>query len=352
MEMTMEQFVGLDVSQEATHLCMIDSKGETIWQGKCASTPEAIANVIKARAPKVTKIGLESGALSTWHWHALKAMGLPVVCLDARHAQAALSMQVNKTDKNDAHGLAQIVRMGWYREVGVKSMDSHATRTMLGARAQLVGMRTSVINQIRGTLQNFGIVLGKSKGSRRTFEQRVEEVTRGDGMVNDTLRALLVVLRKLGEQVMVLDRHASKFARQNPACRHLTTVPSIGVLTAAAFITTIDDPGRFKKSRSVGAYLGMTPRRYQSGKTDLTGRISKCGDALLRGYLFEAATTLLTRVKRWSALKVWGLKLAKRGGMKKAKVAVARKLAIILHRMWVTGEEFRWSNEPLANVAA
>jgi transposase len=130
------------------------------------------------------------------------------------------------------------------------------------------------------------------------------------------------------------------------------TAPGVGVLTAAAFMTTVDNPARFKKSRSVGAYLGMTPRRYQSGKTDIAGRISKCGDALVRGYLFEAATTLLTRVKKWSALKAWGLRLAKRGGMKKATVAVARKLAVILHRMWVTGEEFRWSNETLAKAAA
>src|ERR1017187_7329580 len=154
----MEQYVGLDVSQEVTHLCVVDSKGNTVWQGKCASTPEAIAGAIRIRAPEVAKIGLESGPLSTWHWHALNTMGLPVVCLDARYAQATLSMQVNKTDKNDAYGLAQIVRTGWYREVGVKSLDSHTVRAMLGARAQLVGMRTNVMNQMRGILKTFGIV--------------------------------------------------------------------------------------------------------------------------------------------------------------------------------------------------
>lgn len=347
----MEQFVGLDVSQEATHLCVIDSKGKTVWQGQCDSTPEALAKAIHAKAPKAAKIGLESGPLSTWHWHALKGMGLPVVCLDARHAQATLSLQVNKTDKNDALGLAQIVRMGWYREVGVKSLDSHATRSMLGARAQLVGMRTDVINQIRGTLKTFGIVLGKGKGTGRAFERRVDDLSRDDSMVSQALRALLAVLHSLGEQVLSLDRCARRFARENPVCRHLTTAPGVGALTVAAFVTTVDDPARFRKSRSVGAYLGCTPRRFQSGKRDIVGRISKCGDSLARSYLFEAAGIVLTRVKKWSPLKAWGLRLAKRSGMKKAKVAVARKLAVILHRMWVTGEEFRWSNVTAAKAA-
>lgn len=160
----MEQFVGLDVSQEMTHVCIIGSDGKTVWQGKCLSTPEAIAEVIKSKAPEVARIGLESGPLSTWHWHALKDMGFPVVCLDARHAKATMSGQVNKTDKNDAYGLAQIVKTGWYREVGVKSLGSHTIRSMLGARAQLVGMRVEVTNQIRGILKTFGIVLTRRTG--------------------------------------------------------------------------------------------------------------------------------------------------------------------------------------------
>jgi transposase len=260
-------------------------------------------------------------------------------------------MQVNKTDKNDAHGLAQIVRMGWYREAGVKSMESHTARAMLGVRDQLVGMRTNVMNQIRGILKTFGVVVGKG-GNGRAFEQRVEEASRGAGMLSETLRALLAVLRNLREQLLTLDRCANKFSRQNAACRHLMTIPGVGSLTAAAFVTAVDDPARFRKSRSVGAYLGLTPRHYQSGEMDITGRISKCGDALVRSYLFEAATVLLTRMEKWSALKAWGLRLAKRGGMKKAKVAVARKLAVLMHRMWVTGEAFRWSSDPPATVVA
>jgi len=337
----MDQFVGLDVSQEVTHICVINSKGGMVWQGQCASTPDGIAETIRTRAPSAARIGMESGALSTWHWHALKAMALPVVCVDARHAKAALSMQVNKTDKNDARGIAQIIRMGWYKEVGIKSMNSHEVRSMLGVRAQLVGMRTDVTNQLRGLLKNFGVVLGKEKGLR--FEQRVGEVIQGEGMLNESLRALLAILRYLKVQISLLDEKAQTFAKDDKICRHLMTIPGVGTLTAAAFMTAVDNPAKFAKSKNVGAYFGLTPKRYQSGEADRNGRISKCGDGLVRKYLFEAATTLLTRVNRWSALKAWGVRLVKRSGMKKAIIAVARKLAVTMHAMWTTGEEFRWS---------
>jgi transposase len=343
----MEQFVGLDVSQQMTHVCIIGSDGKTVWQGKCLSTPEAIAEVIKSKAPDVARIGLESGPLSTWHWHALKAMGFPVVCLDARHAKATMSGQVNKTDKNDAYGLAQIVKTGWYREVGVKSLGSHTIRSMLGARAQLVGMRVEVTNQIRGILKTFGIVLTRRTGV--PFERLVGEACRDDtSMLNHTVYSLLSVYGCLKEQIRCFDRELMTCARKSPVCHQLMTIPGVGVLTSLAFVTAVDDPAKFAKSRSVGAYLGLTPRRYQSGEIDHNRGISKCGDSLVRTYLFEAAGTLLTRVEKWSALKAWGLRLAKRSGIKKAKIAVARKLAVLMHRMWVDGESFRWSTaEPV-----
>lgn len=339
----MEQFVGLDVSQETTHLCVVDNDGTLVWQGKCPSTPEKIAAAIRTHAPQVVRIGLETGMLSTWHWHALKKLGLPVVCLDARHAKAALDMQVNKTDKNDAAGLAQIVRTGWYREVQVKSLNSHTVRAMLGARDQLVGMRTAIRNQIRGILKTFGVVLGKNRGQQ--FDERVAEIAVGRNVFNQTLRSLLVVLKSIRVQLEKLDRMASQFAKQNSVCQKLMSVPGVGCLTAIAFVTEIDDPARFRNSKAVGAYLGLTPRRYQSGETDVNGRISKCGDPLVRTYLYEAATSLLTKVQKWSALKAWGVRIAKRSGVKKARVAVARKMAVILHQIWLTGEPFRWSCE-------
>jgi transposase len=344
-----QQFVGLDVSQQVTHLCVIDSDGKIDWQGKCPSTPEGIADTIKARAPQVAKIGLESGPLSTWHWHALNALGLPIVCLDAKHAQAALSMQMNKTDKNDAHGLAQIVKTGWYREVGVKSLDSHTVRTMLGARFQLVGMRVKVGNQIRGTLKTFGIVLKGGQG--RSFEDLVEDVRPVDNALFDlTLASLLSVYAGLKAEILALDHQLLSYAKKSSICRQLMTVPGVGPITAAAFVTAVDDPAKFSKSRSVGAFLGLTSRRYQSGEQDHNGKISKCGDGLVRSYLYEAAGALLTRVEKWSALKAWGLRLAKRSGMKKARVAVARKLAVIMHRMWVSGEPYRWTAAEVAEA--
>jgi transposase len=261
-----------------------------------------------------------------------------------------MSGQVNKTDKNDAHGLAQIVKAGWYKEVGVKSLASHTIRSMLGARAQLVGMRVEVTNQIRGILKTFGIVLSRRTGE--PFERLVEEACRdNDGLLNRTVQSLLCVHSCLKEQIRHLDRQLMGCARTSAVCQQLMTIPGVGVLTALAFVTAVDDPTKFVKSSSVGAYFGLTPRCYQSGEIDQNRGISKCGDSLVRTYLFEAAGTLLTRVEKWSALKTWGLRLAKRSGMKKAKIAVARKLAVIMHRMWVNGSSFQWSAaEPAATA--
>ena len=315
----MEQYVGLDVSLKETSLCVVDQTGTTLWQGKCASTPESIAAVLARRAPGATRIGLESGLLSTWHWHALKALGLPVVCLDARHVKAALSLRLNKTDANDAEGLAQIVRTGWYRQVQVKSL--HLIRTLLAARAGLVAMHRDVANQIRGALKTFGLVLGKVAAG--AFEARVRQLIAGNPLLVEVIEALLKVWRTTGEQLVTLHRRVLRLAQTDETCRRLMTVPGVGAVTAAAFMATVDDPERFRRSSSVGAYFGLTPRRCQSGDIDYTGRISKRGDGLMRSYLFEAANVLLTRVSTWSTLKAWGMRLAKRSGATKAKVALA-----------------------------
>jgi transposase len=338
----MKQYVGLDVSLEQTAVCIVDEQGKPLWRGKCASTPEAIAAVVEARAPHVERIGLESGPLSTWHWHELKKRGLPVICLDARHAKAALSLQVNKTDPNDALGLAQIVRTGWYREVTVKSLDSQIVRSFLTARARLVGMRVDLTNQIRGVLKPFGLVAGKGGG--QPFIDRVRELV-ANGPLKDVVEALLAALQVISRQIGILTRRLMALARQDQAARRLMTAPGVGSLVALAYISVIDAPERFSKSSSVGAYLGLTPRRYQSGEVDRSGRISKCGDPLLRTYLFEAAGIILNRVSRWSPIKAWGTRLARKVGGKKAMVAVARKLSVILHRMWHDGTDFRWSNQ-------
>jgi transposase len=336
----MDQYVGLDVSLEQTSICVVDGSGKALWQGKCASTPEALAATIRVKAPGVVRIGLESGPLSNWHWHELKKLGLPVVCLDARHAKAALSLQLNKTDQNDARGLAQIVRTGWYREVAVKSVDSQLLRSLLTTRAQLVRMRVDLANQLRGILKPFGLVAGKGGG--RPFMERVRSLVAG-GPLQEVAEALLAALQAVSSQVSALSRRLVIIAREDTAVRRLMTAPGVGTLVAVAYISVIDAPERFANSCSVGAYVGLTPRRYQSGEEDYTGRISRCGDKLLRTYLFEAAGIILHRVAKWSTLKAWGTRLAKRVGTRKATVAVARKLAIILHRMLRDGTEFRWS---------
>jgi transposase len=222
----MEQFVGLDVSQQLTHACVIDREGTVVWRGTCHSRPEEITAIIRTKAPHAVRVGLETGPLSTWHWHALKKTGLPIICIDARHAKAALSMQANKTDRNDAFGLAQIMRAGWYREVEVKSLDSHRVRAVLGARSQLVGMRTDLRNQIRGLLKVFGVILERNNGM--SFENQVSEHAQGDGMLERSLQALLAALKTVGQQVKQLDSMAASQAKESPICRHLMSIPGVG----------------------------------------------------------------------------------------------------------------------------
>ena len=308
----MEHYVGLDVSLKLTAICIIDRTGKIEREGVVASDPEAIAAFIKLHAPHVVRIGLETGATSTWLWTELNKMGLPVICIDARHAKAALKMQINKSDRNDAVGIARIMQCGWYKEVRVKDLDSHATKALLVSRALLVKIKRDIENQIRGLLKNLGLVIGRAK--MNTFAARAAELAGDRPELAAAVDPLLKAREAVEQQIFDLHR---KVLRQ-----------------------------------SVGAYAGLTARRYASGEIDWTGRISKCGDKMLRSYLYEAANVLLTRVAKWSALKAWGVRLAKRSGLRKAKVAVARKLAVILHRMWIEGTEFKWSSKEAANQPA
>ncbi len=334
----MEQYVGLDVSQKETAICVIDSAGARQWEGTCRSTPDVIASVLKKRAPGATRVGMETGPLAVWHWHALKEAGVPLVCLHARQAKAALSLQSNKTDRNDAHGLAQIVRTGWYRPVEMKSLASHELRVMLQARQRLVGMRTTLYNQVRGLLKTFGVVLPSGKGS--TFLDLVRSRTSQLPALQLAVDALLGAWREVHTQITSLNRALQRAAKDREVCRRWMRMPGVGPLTAVAFHTAIDVPTRFRRSKDVGPYLGLTPTRYQSGEVDHVGRISKCGDRLTRSLLFEAAGVLLSRSRAPSALKDWGLAIARRNGYSKARVAVARKLGIIMHRLWIDGTEF------------
>jgi transposase len=325
----------------------IDQTGSVVREGVVDSDPEAISVYVRSKAPDAVRIGLETGPTSTWLWTELKELGLPVICIDARHAKAVLKMMIiKKRDRNDAIGIARIMQTGWFKEVHVKDIDSHSVRALLASRALLVKIKRDLENHVRGLLKNLGLVIGRAKFN--VFAVRTEELIEGRPELIATIRPLLEARNAVGQQVSELDRKVMRLARHDAQVRRFMTVPGVGPITALAFKATIDDPARFTRSRSVGAYVGLTSRRHASGEVDWTGRISKCGDAMLRSYLFEAAGVLLTRVPKWSAVKAWGVRLAKRNGLRKAKVAVARKLAVILHRMWIDGTEFNWSKEETA----
>jgi transposase len=345
----LKQYVGLDVSLEETSIAVIDENDNLVWRGSVASTPEAIAAALRKHAPRAERIGFEAGQLSSWLYHGLKAKGCPVICIDARHAKAVLSLKVNKTDPNDALGLAQIMRVGWYREVTVKGHDCQALRALLVARAQIVSQITTVKNCVRGILKTFGHVLPKKL--RATYIASVREIIEGHATLEPILMPMLRTLVATMEQLQVYDRAINRFARHSETARHLMTAPGVGTVVALAYITGVEAPARFSRSSAVGAYFGMTPRRYQSGEVDQAGRVSKCGDGMVRGLLYEAAKVLLSRSAKRSDLQAWGHALARRTGKKKATMAVARKLAVILHRMWTTGEPFRWTAVPAPTIA-
>ncbi len=343
----MEQYVGLDVSLKETHFCVVDSAGGELARGREVTQPELLARALARHAPAARVVLLETGGQSSWLQQELAAAGVPAVIADARRAKAALSCRLNKTDANDAAGLAQLARTGWYREVAAKRPETRLARAQLLARQQLVKQRRDLENQVRALLRGFGLSVGTV--SRARFEERAWELARREPGLEPALAPLLAVRRSLDRAISELEAGIGRLVRSWDVCRRLMTVPGVGPMTALAFVTAIDDPARFARSASVGPYLGLTPRGYQSGEVAWSGRISKQGDGLARHMLYEAANSLLSRVRRWSAPKAWAARLVKRLGGKKARVALARKLAVILHRMWCDGTTFRWSAKAAAD---
>ncbi|MBK1665517.1 IS110 family transposase [Rhodospirillum rubrum] len=339
-------YVGLDVSLKRTSVCVIDEAGKVVWRGTALTSVEALASVLNKQAPQAERIGLESGSMTPFLWHGLRLQGFAVVCLDARWAKKALSSNPVKTDANDAEGLAQLVRVGWYKEVEVKGMEAHRLRALLTGRQQLVQAKVSLINQVRGLLRPFGLVV--QTGSGQSFSARVAELVAGDEVLTMVTETLVAAMADLEKRIEVLDKRLRAQAKGMTEVRRLMSVPGIGPITALAYRAAIDTPTRFAHSRDVGAYLGLTPKRYQSGEVDRDGSISKCGDHMARHLLYEAANVLLTSVSTWSSLKAWGMKLVRKVGPKRARAAVARKLAVILHRMWIEGTDFRHGKQPVA----
>jgi transposase len=334
----MAEYVALDVSLRSTSVHIVDQQGRCLWRGTCPTDVAALADTIRRHAPAVERVGLETGQLATWLCHGLTKAGLPVVCMDARQAKAALSCRINKTDANDAEGLAQLLRTGFFRQVRVKSEGTMLVRTLLSARRQLVRTGLDLANQIRGLLKIFGLLL--PRGGGRAFEAAVRERLAGHGQLATVITPLLQAWRAVREQVLALDRQACAVAKRDARCRLLLTAPGVGTITALAYVAAVERPGEFRNARAVGAWVGLTPARYQSGQVDYSGRISRQGDVHLRTCLYEAANTVLTRSRADSALKRWGLGLKARLGHRRAVVAVARKLAVVLHAMWSKEEPF------------
>ena len=339
----MEHFAGLDVSVNETSVCIVDDAGGIVREVKVASEPEALLMVLKNGAYRFKRIGLEAGPLSQWLYSAFGEANLPVICVETRHMRAVLKAQINKTDRNDARGIAQMMRAGLYRPVHVKTLRSQKLRTLLTHRKLLQSKAIAIENDLRATLRNFGLKVGVVGATK--FEARIRVLVENLPDLAALVEPLLTVRRVLREQVSVLHSRVLAVVRDDEVCRRLMTVPGVGPVVALTYCATIDVPARFRNSRAVGAVLGLTPCKYQSGESDYTGGISKCGDEMMRVMLYEAAQILLMRSTRWSWLKAWAMQIARRRGVKKAIVALARRLAVILHRIWVDATEFRWSRE-------
>jgi transposase len=332
-------YVGLDISVARTAVCIMDVAGQVVREQSVPSTPEAIAAVISASGKEVERIGLEAGINSAWIARGVLDAGFPVIVIDATHAAAALKTGFrNKTDKNDARGIADLMRVNKFRSVSVKSVAAQRDRALLTVREQLRRQALDMRNTIWSILQIEG--LKPPKLTSPAFQALVKQ-SLDDEASAPLLRPLVAVAEHLDRQIAGLDKEIAARAKTSAACKRLMTVPGVGPLVALTYAAGVDDPARFSDSRTVGAHFGLTPRRFQSGEMDWSGGISRAGDAGVRRALYQAANVLIHHSRGWCALKSWAVRVAKRRGHGKAKVALARKLAVVLHKMWTAGEDYR-----------
>jgi transposase len=346
----MDHYAGIDVSLEYSSVCVVDASGKIVREGKVASEPEALIAWFGSLGFELARVGLEAGPLSQWLHAALRQAGLAVELLETRHVRAAFEAMPVKTDRNDARGIAQLMRLGWFRPVHCKSLAAQEVRAVLTARKLVQSKLFDIEMSLRGILRGFGLKVGRTTPKR--FAGRIRELVAGHATLEAVAGSLLVVHEALRREFSGFERRVRSMARRDARVRLLMSAPGVGAIVGLTYVSAIDDPGRFKSSKGVGAHFGLTPKRYQSGQTNIVGRISKIGDASVRAALYEAAHVILTRPVKGSALKSWAAKLAKRAGMQKAKVALARKLAVILHRMWVDGTAFILATPRNAAAAA
>jgi transposase len=334
----MDHYAGIDVSLECSSICVVDANGKIVREGKVASEPEALIAWLRSAGLSLARIGLEAGPLSQWLYAGMREAGLAVELLETRHVRDAFKAMPVKSDRNDARGIAQLMRLGWFRPVHCKSKTAQETRALLTARKLVQSKLRDIEASLRGTLRGFGLKVGAT--TPRRFAARIKELVAGHPTLEVVAEALLAAHAVLLREFNGFERRMRTMARHDAKAQLLMSTPGVGAIVGLTVASAIDDPARFKSSKQVGAHFGMTPKKYQSGETDYTGRISKNGDKGVRTALFEAAHVILTRPVKGSALKGWAMRLAKRAGVKKAKVALARKLAVIMHRMLVDGTTF------------
>jgi transposase len=328
----MNHYAGIDVSLECSSVCVVDVNGNILREARVASEPGALIAWFRSCGFDLERIGLEAGPLSQWLFAAMKAAGLAVELLETRHVRKAFEAMPVKSDRNDARGIAQLMRLGWFRPVHCKSMDAQEVRALLTARKLVQSKLRDAENSLRGILRGFGLKVGKT--TPREFAGRIEELVAGHPRLEVIAQALLAVRAVLRKEFAAFERQTRKMAQTDARTRLLMSTPAVGPIVALTYASAIDDPSRFRSSKQAGAHFGLTPKKYQSGETDYTGRISKIGDSSVRTALYEAAHVMLTKpLKGCSQLKSWAMRIARRAGMSKAKVALARRLAVIMHRM-------------------
>ncbi|MDK4706619.1 IS110 family transposase [Rhizobium sp. CNPSo 4062] len=334
----MKQYAGIDVSLEYSSVCVVDADGRIVREAKVLSEPEALIAWFCEHGVAMERIGLEAGPLSQWLHAGMTRAGLAVELIETRHVRAAFKTMPVKTDKKDARGIAQLMRLGWFRPVHCKSLPAQEVRALLTARKLIQGKLHDIEMSLRGILRGFGLKVGPT--TRHTYAARIRELIEGHPTLEAITFSLLKVRDALMDEFAGFERRLRGMARQDDNARRLMTTPGVGVLVALTFVSAVDAPERFRSSRAVGPHFGLTPKKYQSGETDYTGRISKIGDVGVRTALYEAANVILTRPVKGSDLKTWALAVARRAGPRKARVALARKLAVVLHHMLRDGTNF------------
>src|SRR5215210_2480232 len=335
---TMEQYAGIDVSLDSASVCIVDAQGKILKEAKVACEPEALITWFAAHGTPMARIGLEAGPLSQWLFAGLKAAGLAVELLETRHVRAAFKAMPVKTDRKDARGIAQLMRLGWFRPVHCKSLPAQEVRALLTTRKLLQAKRHDVEMSLRGVLRGFGLKVGPT--TPKTFEARVRDLVAHHDTLQTIADALLKARVVLEQEFKAIETRLYRLARSSEPTRRLMATPGVGAIVALTFASAIDDPARFRSSRRVGAQFGLTPRQHQSGETDVTGRISRIGEHRVRVALCEGANVILARAVRGSDVKSWAMGVGRGAGLKKAEVALARKLAVVLHRMLADGTTF------------